>query len=517
MSRRRTALLAAVGALTVLVASACSSNSGSGSSTTSAPATSAPTSAAADTSSASSSAPSSAPASSSEAESSSSSAAPSSSESASSAASSSADQTPITISVASLIPGSTDEATAQFNNQVKQFEQVYPWITLKSETYQWTGPTFAAKLAAGTLPTVFTVPFTDGRTLGENGQLADLTAQAKALPYFDKFNPAVIAEGTTSDGKVVAIPTAAYAQALHYNRALFTQAGLDPNKPPTTWDELMTDAKTITAKTGKAGFAAMAKNDNTGGWILTTTVYSLGGRMVDGTGKSATATLNNPQTVDALKMYQQMRWTDNSMGSNFSMGWSDINQQFAAGQIGMYISGSDVYTNLVQASKINPDIYGVTTIPLADSSNAGVLGGGTLAAVRPDANEAAKDAAMKWIDFFYMQPLVDKDQAVRNAESLKANNQPVGVPALPVFNQEQYQTAQGWIQPYINVPTAQFKPFTDNICDQTLVAEPSPSTQSVYHALDTVVQAVLTNKNANVDQLLATANDQAQQAIKSGK
>jgi hypothetical protein len=31
------------------------------------------------------------------------------------------------------------------------------------------------------------------------------------------------------------------------------------------------------------------------------------------------------------------------------------------------------------------------------------------------------------------------------------------------------------------------------------------------------VQAVLTNKNANVDQLLATANDQAQQAIKSGK
>ena len=223
---------------------------------------------------------------------------------------------------------------------------------------------------------MFTVPFTDGRTLGENGQLADLTAQAKALPYFDKFNPAVIAEGTTSDGKVVAIPTAAYAQALHYNRALFTQAGLDPNKPPTTWDELMTDAKTITAKTGKPGFAAMAKNDNTGGWILTTTVYSLGGRMVDGTGKSATATLNNPQTVDALKMYQQMRWTDNSMGTNFSMGWSDINQQFAAGQIGMYISGSDVYTNLVQASKINPDIYGVTTIPLADNSNAGVLGGG---------------------------------------------------------------------------------------------------------------------------------------------
>ena len=77
---------------------------------------------------------------------------------------------------------------------------------------------------------MFTVPFTDGRTLGENGQLADLTTPMKALPYFSKYNPAVIAEGTTSDGKVVAVPTAAYAQALHYNRKLFQQAGLDPGQ-----------------------------------------------------------------------------------------------------------------------------------------------------------------------------------------------------------------------------------------------------------------------------------------------
>ena len=83
-------------------------------------------------------------------------------------------------------------------------------------------------------------------------------------------------------------------------------------------------------------------------------------------------------------MLKKMRWTDNSMGSNFDYGWSDINQAFAAGKVGMYISGSDVYTNLVQASNIDPNIYGVTTIPLAKNKNAGVLGGGTLAAVRPE-------------------------------------------------------------------------------------------------------------------------------------
>ena len=424
---------------------------------------------------------------------------------------------PVTISVASLIPGSTKEATQQFNNQVAEFVKAYPKIKVKSVQYQWTGPTFAAKLAAGTLPTVFTVPFTDGRTLGENGQLADLTTEVKALPYFSKFNPGVIAEGTTSDGKVIAVPTAAYAQALHYNRKLFQQAGLDPNSPPKTWDEVMSAAKQITAKTGKAGYAQMGKNDNSAGWILTTLAYSLGGRMEDGTGKTAKATLDNDATKQALQMLHTLRWDDKAMGANFDWGWSDINQAFAAGQVGMYVNGSDVYTNLVQASKIDPSIYGLTTIPLASNDQAGVLGGGTLAAVRPDASAAEKAAAVKWIDFFYEQPLINKAQAVRNAQTLAASKQPIGVPALPVFDEAQYQLANTWIKSYINVPQTQMGPFTTGIFHQQLVPEPAASTQSVYHALDSAVQAVLTNKNANIDQLVKTADNVAQTAIQQGK
>ncbi|MES1246952.1 MAG: extracellular solute-binding protein [Actinomycetota bacterium] len=422
----------------------------------------------------------------------------------------------VTISVVSLIPGSSDAAIQQFNQQVAEFEKANPGITVKPVEYQWTGPTFAAKLAAGTLPTVFEVPFTDARTLGDNGQLADLSSYVKKLPYFKKYNPAVLAEGTTSKGKIVALPKGAYAQALHYNRKLFQQAGLNPNKPPATWGQVATDAKIIAQKTGKAGYAEMAKNDNTAGWILTTVVYSLGGRMEKGTGTSATATLNGPLTVQALNMLKKMRWTDNSMGSNFSMGWSDINQQFAAGNIGMYISGSDVYTNLVQASNIDPSIYGLAPIPLGSSKNAGVLGGGTLVAVRPDANAAQKTAAVKWIDFFYEQPLVSKAQAVRNAQTLVANKQPVGVPALPLFNLAQYNLANTWIKPYINVPLGQMKPFTTGVFKQTLIPEPAAATQSVYHALDPVVQAVLTDKNADIVSLLSQANSAAQSAISSG-
>jgi ABC-type glycerol-3-phosphate transport system substrate-binding protein len=427
-----------------------------------------------------------------------------------------ASQKTVTISVASLIPGSTQAAITQFNQRVAEFQKANPAIKIKPVEYQWTGPTFAAKLAAGTLPTVFEVPFTDARTLGDNGQLADLTSYVKALPYFSKYNKSVLAEATDAKGHIVALPKGAYAQALHYNRRLFSQAGLDPSKPPRTWAQLQADALKIWQKTGKPGYVEMAKSDNTAGWILTTVTYSLGGRMERGTGTSAVATLNNPQTVTALNMLHHMRWVDNSMGSNFDYGWSDINQAFAAGNVGMYISGSDVYTNLVQASNIDPSIYGLAPIPLAKNKNAGVLGGGTLVAVKPSAKNAELAAAVKWIDFFYEQPLISKKQAIQNAQSLVANKQPVGVPALPLFNKQQYDLANTWIKPYINVPLNQMKPFTTGIFGQNLIPEPEASTQSVYHSLDPVVEAVLTNKNADIQSLLQQANQQAQQAISGG-
>src|SRR5579862_1601753 len=367
------------------------------------------------------------------------------------------------ISVVSLIPGSTQAAFNEFDNRVAQFEAANPGISVRGVQYQWLPATFAAKLASHTLPTVFTVPFTDGRSLGDNGQLANLTKYAQAEPYYKDFNPAVIAEGIDSKKQVVAIPTAAYAQALSYNRQLFSEAGLNPNKPPTTWAQLEADAKQISQKTGKAGYAEMGASDNTAGWILTTVTDALGGRVETGIGTSAKATFDTPQAVQALDMLKQMRWSDNSMGANFGLSWGTMNQAFSAGQIGMFISGSDVYTNMVQADNINPSIYGLAPIPLAKSKTAGVLGGGTLAAVSPRANPAQISAAMKWISFYYMDPLINRKAAIQNAKTLVKNKQPVGVPELPVFNQALYEKDQKWIKPYINVPESNFAPFNKGI------------------------------------------------------
>ena len=115
-----------------------------------------------------------------------------------------------------------------------------------------------------------------------------------------------------------------------------------------------------------------------------------------------------------------------------------------------------------------------------------------------------------------MEKLIKKPAALRDARILVANKQPVGVPAFPVFNKKQYDVANTWIKPFINVPINQMAPFLRGIFKQNLYPEPAASTQSTYHALDPVVQAVFADRNANISALLTQANEVAQKAIREG-
>src|SRR3954451_19698339 len=92
------------------------------------------------------------------------------------------------ITVVSLKPGSEQSAFDAFEDQVRQFEALHPDIDVTSQEYEWTGPTFTAQLAGGTLPTVFTVPFPDGAALVERAQLADIPEPFSSFGYVDKFS-----------------------------------------------------------------------------------------------------------------------------------------------------------------------------------------------------------------------------------------------------------------------------------------------------------------------------------------
>jgi multiple sugar transport system substrate-binding protein len=419
----------------------------------------------------------------------------------------------VTISVSNLPPSTEAGAREAFLQRVEEFEAAYPNITIEPNEYEWAIDTFAAQLAGGTLPTVFQIPFTDSQGLIERGQVADITAEVQTLPYASDFNPNVLAVAQNADGGIFGVPIAAYGIGLQYNRAMFEEAGLNPDAPPTTWAEVREAAKAISEATGQAGFAQMTQ-DNTGGWMLTTLSYAFGGRLQEPTADGVDVTIDNPGTVAALEYLKALRWEDNSMGSNFLYNWGTINQAFAAGQVGMYMGGSDVYNSLVTENGIDPDTYGLTVLPL-EGDEAGVLGGGTVAAVRADASDAERDAAVKWIDFYYMGKLTDQDAAVADAEALAASDAPVGSPALPIFGAEQLAQSDAWVADLVNVPIEQMAPFKDHILEQPLIPEPPANTQEMYAILDTVVQTVLTEEDADIATLLAQADADVTELVQS--
>jgi ABC-type glycerol-3-phosphate transport system substrate-binding protein len=419
------------------------------------------------------------------------------------------------IVVASVQPGASAESLAAFQTQVKTFQKKNPDIIVRGEEYDWTGPTFAAQLAGGTLPDEFGVPFTDSKTLASNGELADLTPYISKLSYYKKFNPNVIDVAKDSKGHVYGIPFSPYAMSISYNRDDFTKAGLDPNKPPTTWDEVESDAKAISAKLpGVAGYMQMTSG-NTGGWELTSASYTRGGRLetTAGNGK-VTVDTDISAVKDSLAYLAKIRWTDNAAGSNFILDWNGMNAAFGSGKVAMYMSGSDVISSLVQNDAVDPSNYGVTTIPLESDSKAGVLSGGTVAVANAKDNPAQLAAVTKWIDFYYGQPAIDKASAVTQAKALQASKQVVGAPSIPLFDAATADLARSWIAPYATPGLLDnVKPFTSTIGKQPIVPEPSRHTQDLYAALDSVVQAVLTQQNPDVDSLLKAVNVKIQALI----
>lgn len=420
----------------------------------------------------------------------------------------------VKITVAGLLPTADDAAKEQLAERVAAFEEEYPDIDVETEDYEWKASTFTTQLAGGTLPNVFEIPLTDGKTLIENGQLADIDAQVRALPYGDQFNEALLANGTGDDGTVYAVPAKSiYAVALHYNRNLFEQAGLDPDQPPTTWDEVREYAKKIHDATGVAGYATMAL-DNAGGWQLAAGANSRGGVIETFDGESYTATLDDPAVAEHLQWLHDLMWEDGSLLDRTDLGWGDINTEFAAGNLAMYTSGSDVYNSLVEANGVTADWgYGLTAIPT--SGDGGALTGGTMAAVTKQSTDEQKDAAVRWIDWWYLSKLQDQDQAVADAKTRAEADpaQAVGTPVLPIFSKESYEASLEWVADYINVPLEHMTGYTDVMFDQELVPEASAAVQDLYAQLFPVVQAVISDEDADIDALLATANEAAQDAI----
>lgn len=406
----------------------------------------------------------------------------------------------ITVTVGDRPPSSQPELQKALDTSIQQFQAANPNIKVVSKETSWNAQTFQALLAGGQMPTVMGVPFTEPASLIKNHQVADITAALKATGLDGELNQSVLSVAQIG-GATYGVPTDVYSVGLAYNRALFKQAGLDPDRPPTTWEQVRTYAAAIAKATHQAGYATYDQ-DHFGGWMTTAATYSFGGRLEDAAGTKATLAI--PELKAYLNLVRTMRWTDTSMGSNFNYSAKPALQDFAAGKIGMILNLPQDYPAIVQNYKMDPDDYGFAALPQQTGTSVS-LSGGIVQVFNPRASEAEIVAGLKWIKFNRFNQYSSQAAAVAAAQAATKDGALVGLPALTPLSQAKYQQYQEWIKPLANVPVANFAGYTAVADKQSIVPEPRGNAQYLYGQLDVVLQAVLTNKDADIDALLRTA------------
>ncbi len=140
------------------------------------------------------------------------------------------------------------------NGRVKKFEEENPGVTVK-----WTDLPYDAmenklltSIAGGKAPDVVNLNTGMTMTLAGKNALVDMNAEAteeqRSIYFENLYNSAKLGDS------VYAFPWYYGLSTFMYNKEIYEKAGLDPNKPPTTWEELKQQAVTIKEKTGKYGF-----------------------------------------------------------------------------------------------------------------------------------------------------------------------------------------------------------------------------------------------------------------------
>jgi multiple sugar transport system substrate-binding protein len=147
------------------------------------------------------------------------------------------------------------------------------------------------------------------------------------------------------DGGTYGMPYVFSTPVLFYNADLFRAAGLDPEKPPTTWGEFKQAALAITGASEADGGYLACLGTGAADWCLQGIIRSDGGRVLSEDGRKIA--WGEEGSVGALATWQDLV----KSGASPDMDTNDALEAFSAGKLGMFLQTSAVQSALIAAAK----------------------------------------------------------------------------------------------------------------------------------------------------------------------
>lgn len=280
-----------------------------------------------------------------------------------------------------------------------RFQVEYPGINVNFEYGPWDGmeDRYFAAMQAGTIPDIidlaiaWTIPFA---RMGNLVALDDLAVR-HGLDLQATYYPGGLASGEV-DGLHYALPYRTEVGGIIYNKDLFEQAGLDPERGPETWDELIEMGLAVQALGGGiSGFGQCGAGVGNTTFQVYSLWFSNGVELLNA--DHSAAAFNTPAAVEALEFWANevrsiapasVLENDNTVNRNL----------FAEGLLGMYFTGPFDLAPLYEA---NPNLnLGFVRFPVFSSSHpVRVQQGGWNIAMTRTVPDDMLDPAFLWIKF----------------------------------------------------------------------------------------------------------------------
>jgi ABC-type glycerol-3-phosphate transport system substrate-binding protein len=264
------------------------------------------------------------------------------------------------------------------NGVVKQFHKQFPayaktkvvvdWIPWGNRTTDWTNALTSGKGA----PDITELGNTDTPGVASQGALADVSSEVKSWSPGSGLIAGNLANDTIS-GQHYAVPWFGGVRGIWYRKDQFAKAGI--TAPPTTWADLVKDAKLLMKKyPGTYGLGAPSNFTNG----IVSYIWGAGGQVAVQKSGKWVAELTSPQSEAGLKFYADLLLTQHVSPAKYigqtelgapgaTSGGSD--EDFAKGTLDMYMDGPWAKASLEAVSKKYESQWASFPIPSQNGPN----------------------------------------------------------------------------------------------------------------------------------------------------
>jgi sn-glycerol 3-phosphate transport system substrate-binding protein len=287
--------------------------------------------------------------------------------------------------------------TKIIDGMVADFEKANPGITVKPIYSGNYGETLAKALTAnksGQPPQVAVLTASDALTVIDEDAVAPMEQFVKTpadKAWLDGFFPAFMMNGKYRD-KTYGVPFQRSTQVMYWNKAMFKEAGLDPNKGPANWDETVEFGKKLTVRdaSGKVTrWGLIVPSGVTSKWFLQGFTTQNKAKLTNEEGNETY--LATPEAIEALQYFVDLSRKHKIMQEGI-IDTGGAPKEFIEGRAAIMFHSTGNLVNVKNSAKFD---FGVAMLP-ARKQRGSATGGGSIYIFKKSTPEQL-DASFKFV------------------------------------------------------------------------------------------------------------------------